>query len=135
MAKATKRARGFAPSAWAFSADITTAAAAPSLICEELPAVTAPRAWNAGLSLASASSEVSRRGPSSVSKAILRVCGLSFPFRLTSITSRGIISSLNLQPAIASSARWWLRSENWSACSRVIWYLRARFSAVSPMLR
>ena len=125
VAKATKRARGLAPSARARSIDITTAAAAPSLLWEAFPAVTVPRAWNTGLSFASASSDVSRRGPSSVSKTILRVCGLSFPFRLTSTTSRETTSSLNLHPAIAASARWWLRSENSSACSRVIWCLRS----------
>ena len=50
----TKRASGLRPSAAAFSALMTTAAAAPSLVCEELPAVTVPfflktglRAWPA----------------------------------------------------------------------------------------
>ena len=56
------------PRAFARSADITTAAAAPSDICDELPAVTVPFAWNAGLSESSASSEVSTRGPSSTLK-------------------------------------------------------------------
>ena len=42
-----------------------TAAAAPSEVCEELPAVTVPCAWKAGLSWARASAEVSARGPSS----------------------------------------------------------------------
>ncbi len=37
------------PSAFARSADITTAAAAPSEVCEELPAVTVPLAWKDGL--------------------------------------------------------------------------------------
>ena len=50
------------------AADMTTAAAAPSEVCEELPAVTVPFAWKTGLSLARASSEVSARGPSSLSK-------------------------------------------------------------------
>ena len=44
---------------------MTSAAAAPSLVCDELPAVTVPCAWNTGFSLASASSDVSARGPSS----------------------------------------------------------------------
>ena len=51
------------PSAFARSADITTAAAAPSDICEEFPAVTVPFTWNAGFSASRASSEVSARGP------------------------------------------------------------------------
>ena len=49
---------------------MTSAAAAPSLVCEELPAVTVPFAWKTGFSFASASSEVSARGPSSLSKIV-----------------------------------------------------------------
>ena len=41
-AKLTNRAIGFRPSSSAFLSDITIAAAAPSLVCEELPAVTVP---------------------------------------------------------------------------------------------
>src|SRR2546425_11758593 len=70
LAKPRKRARGLAPMARARSALITTAAAAPSLICELLPAVVGPLTWKAGLSLASTSSEVSARGPSSLSKMV-----------------------------------------------------------------
>ena len=62
-------ASGRAPSR--SSADVTITAAAPSLVCDELPAVTVPLTWNAGRSLASASSDVSRRGPSSVSNVDL----------------------------------------------------------------
>ncbi len=43
-AKLTKRAIGFSPSSRAFFSDITSAAAAPSLVCDELPAVTVPAA-------------------------------------------------------------------------------------------
>ena len=43
-AKLTKRAIGFRPSSRALRSDITSAAAAPSLVCEELPAVTVPLA-------------------------------------------------------------------------------------------
>ena len=53
----------------ACAASMSTAAAAPSEVCEELPAVTVPCAWKAGLSWASASAEVSARGPSSAVKA------------------------------------------------------------------
>ena len=42
VANATKRASGLIPRILARSADITTAAAAPSDICDELPAVTLP---------------------------------------------------------------------------------------------
>ena len=45
-----------------------TTAAAPSLIWEELPAVTVPPWMKAGLSWARASRLVSGRGPSSTSK-------------------------------------------------------------------
>ena len=50
--------------------DMTTAAAAPSEVWEELPAVTVPLAWKTGLSLARASREVSARGPSSCLKMV-----------------------------------------------------------------
>jgi hypothetical protein len=60
---------GSTPRLRARSRDITTVAAAPSDICDELPAVTIPPSAKAGFSLASASAVVSRRGPSSVSKA------------------------------------------------------------------
>ena len=53
-----------------------TAAAAPSEVCEELPAVTVPCAWKAGLSWASASAEVSARGPSSAEKILSWIVGL-----------------------------------------------------------
>jgi hypothetical protein len=65
VAKATKRASGFNPSADAFSADMTITAAAPSEVWDELPAVTEPPSLKAGRSLASASRVVSARGPSS----------------------------------------------------------------------
>ena len=56
------------PSSRARADSMRTAAAAPSEVCEELPAVTVPCAWKAGLSWASASAEVSARGPSSAEK-------------------------------------------------------------------
>ena len=46
----TIRARGVSPSALAFSADISSTAAAPSEICEALPAVILPSGLNAGFS-------------------------------------------------------------------------------------
>ncbi len=54
-------------------------AEAPSLVCDEFPAVTVPSARNAGRSFASASADVSRRGPSSTAKVKCRVVG---PVRL-----------------------------------------------------
>ena len=119
---------------------MTIAAAAPSLICELFPAVVVPRAWNAGLSFANASSDVSARGPSSISNIVVVVFAFAAwpfaPFATTVVfTSTGTISSLNFPAAIAASAFLWLASENSSACSRVMPYLRATFSAVRPMLR
>ncbi len=63
----TMRARGVRPSASAFSAVISRTAAAPSLICDALPAVwKAGSRSSTGLRLASASSVVSRRPSSRV---------------------------------------------------------------------
>ncbi len=45
------RAIGFHPFAFAVSSEVTTRAAAPSLIFEELAAVTDPSFWNDGLSV------------------------------------------------------------------------------------
>ena len=50
----TKRPSGFNPRESAFSRLITSTAAAPSLVCDELPAVTVPLAANTGRSLPSA---------------------------------------------------------------------------------
>ena len=64
-AKVWKRARGVRPSSLAFSSLMISTAEAPSVICEELPAVTLPSGLNAGLSLASVSTVVPGRMPSS----------------------------------------------------------------------
>ena len=95
---------------------MTTTAAAPSLVCDELPAVTEPLAWNAGLSFASASSDVSRRGPSSTSKGRNPdVRGLTPDVRRDYASRRG-----TRPPSIAATARWWLRSAKASCSSREI---------------
>ena len=96
---------------------MTIAAAAPSDICDELPAVTVPFMWNAGLSAASASSEVSARGPSSILKMISVRFGL-LPLGVVKLTGTGTISSSNLPASMAAKAFLWLSTENWSACSR-----------------
>ena len=57
--EATMRARGFRPRFAAFSADITSTAAAPSLSGHALPAVTVPPGRKAGLS----SARLLHRGP------------------------------------------------------------------------
>ena len=85
---ATIRAIGFTPERFARSAEVTTSAAAPSFTPGALPAVTVPPSLKAGLSFASASSDVSSRGPSSTAKAT------ASPFFWGMGTGR--ISSLNL---------------------------------------
>ena len=62
----TIRARGVSPSCSAFSRDMSSTAAAPSEICDELPAVILPSGLNAGLSCESFSRLVSGRMPWSV---------------------------------------------------------------------
>src|SRR5215217_1682172 len=67
--KETKRARGSSPRREQAPSLATSTAAEPSTICDEFPAVTTPSGRNAGLSAASASAEVSRRGASSTAQA------------------------------------------------------------------
>src|SRR5438105_305404 len=67
-AKVWNRARGLKPSSAAFSSLMISRAAAPSLIWEELPAVTFPSGLKAGFSVASFSTLESGRTPSSRSK-------------------------------------------------------------------
>ena len=64
-AKVWKRARGRSPSDDARSSLMISTAAAPSEICDDVPAVTVPVSEKAGFRPASFSSEVSRRTPSS----------------------------------------------------------------------
>ena len=56
-------ARGVSPSSFALSADIISTAAAPSEICDELPAVILPSGLKAGLSCDSVSMLESGRMP------------------------------------------------------------------------
>ena len=88
----TMVASGVMPSSWAFFSLMTTRAAAPSLMAEELPAVTMPSGLKAGRSFASVSTVDPSRGPSSVSKTI------SF---LRCLTVTGTISSLKAPSAMA----------------------------------
>ena len=60
------RASGVMPSSFALVSLITTTAAAPSLSGHALPAVTSPSGRNTGLSVASFSTVVPARGPSSL---------------------------------------------------------------------
>ena len=112
----TSRASGFSPRCFAFVSDINTSAVAPSFKGDALPAVTDPFSAKAGFSLASASSDVSGRGPSS-----------------SAIACTGTISSARRPDFCAAIARWWLRSAKASWSSRDTSYFWATRSAVSPI--
>ena len=94
-------------------------AAAPSLVCDELPAVTVPARVKGRPQLGRAL------------RARCRGAGLRRPRTATSSGSRpsrrstsravtGTISSAKRPASIAASARWWLRSANASCSSREI---------------
>ena len=89
------RASGVMPRRFASAADITTSAAAPSLMPLALPAVTVPSLEKAGRSLAMVSARCPGRmiRPRSTTMSPLR------PFTVT-----GAISSLNRPAFIASPA-------------------------------
>ena len=93
-----------------------TRAAAPSLIPDELPAVTLPSLRKAGLSAAIFAASVSGRGCSS---------------RSTSSTATS--SSANRPAASAAAHRRWLSSANASWSSRLTDQRSATFSPVSPI--
>ena len=115
---------GFAPRFSAVSRSISTTAAAPSLMPDALPAVTVPSLRNTGRSFARSSTVASARGCSSVSNTVS-------PRRVFILTGR--ICCLNRPSDIARDARRCDSSASASWSPRVIWWLSARFSAVSPM--
>ena len=86
MQVSTTLARGVRPSSAAFSAVMSSTAAAPSEICEAEPAVCTPSSRATGLSVASFSSVVSRR-PSS--RATVWVVPVGVPSSSTSGASTG----------------------------------------------
>ena len=96
-AEAMTRAIGRRPSSSAVSAEASSTAAAPSLMPEELPAVTVPSVRNTGRSWASFSGVVSGRGCSSRSMTV----GSPFGCGITT----GTISSLKRPSAMAREAR------------------------------
>ena len=111
-------------SRFARSALISTTAAAPSLIDDELAAVTVPSFLKAGLREAIFSGRASL-GPSSSSTTVL------LPFLSTSST--GAISALNAPSFCARCARWVL-SRAYSSCAlRENWKSAAHFSPHMPM--
>ncbi|CUJ15414.1 Uncharacterised protein [Achromobacter ruhlandii] len=120
---ATMRASGLTPSFSAVEARISTMAAAPSEIDDELAAVTVPSFLNAGLSVGIFSG-MALVGASSVSTTVS-------PLRPATVT--GVISHLKLPSSVAARARRSDSSENASCCSRVNEYLAAQSSANTPM--
>ena len=122
-AKLWNRARGRRPSSAAFSALMISTADAPSVICDELPAVILPSSLKAGLSLASVSAVVPSRMPSSA------VIISALPS--TSIGT-GTISLSNRPSSAAWAARRWLSAPNASRSSRVRPYSSAIISAPMP---
>ena len=113
---------------------MSTTAAAPSEVCELLPAVMLPFAANTGFSFASASGEVSRRGPSSctISRAFTRTSRVARS-GMRSLTASGVTSSLNSPVSVARIARRWLSAAKRSCSSRLTFHCVATFSAVTPM--
>ena len=129
-AKVWKRARGRSPRAFALSSLMISTAAAPSEICDEVPAVTVPVSEKAGRRAANFSSDVSRRMPSSASRSPVTSAapGTSGCTRASS----GTISLANRPSSVARAARWWEVSANRSISSRPIFQRRAISSAHSP---
>ncbi len=120
-------AMGVRPSSSAFSADIMTMALDPSLIPEELPAVTFPiLGIKPGGRPASFSMVIPGLKCSSLSKIIggFFLCG----------TSMGTISSLKSPFFVARSALLWLRRATSSIASRLILCSCAINSAVCPII-
>ena len=96
------RARGVRPCRRTASSEAISSAAAPSEICDAVAAVSSQPS-RSGFRPAIFSSEVSRRGPSSV---------------VTPAT--GVISRSNWPSSIAWTARWWLSSANSSSGCRLM---------------
>jgi len=78
--KLTNLAIGLTPKAWAFSADINTTKEAPSLVCEEVAAVTLPSSAKQGLKVDSFSIAVPGLIPSS---SVTSLSCPSCPFTFT----------------------------------------------------
>src|SRR6185503_13191523 len=129
VANARNTPSGTMPSWSAVSRFMTSAAAAPSEIGDELPAVTLPPIANAGGSLASPSSVVSGRGSSSTVKSRYA----RWPASSYATARTGTISSLNAPVSSARLAFICERYANSSCICREIWNRLATFSAVMPI--
>ena len=124
----TMRAIGRHPSSRARASEVTSTAAAPSLMPDELPAVTDPdpSRLKAGLSDASLSRVVSGRGGSSTDTSTP-----ASPFAADA--EIGTTSSANRPASWASAQRCCDDSANASCSSLVTPHRSTTFSAVSPM--
>jgi hypothetical protein len=118
------RTSGVSPRRDASASLISTAAAAPSLMPDALPAVTVPSLSKAGRSFCIASIVVPWRIYSSWSTTVS-------PF--LPLTVKATISSLNFPAFWAASALFCEATANWSWSSRVNCHCLATFSAVLPM--
>ena len=116
---------------------VTSIAAAPSEICEALPAVTVPPSSNAGRSPASTSSVVPGRIPSSCDTVTAPSPSPSAQSRTAPSAPRttGTISSANAPDSRAAAARWWDCTLNRSTSSRRSPHCRATISALTPWLK
>ena len=115
----TIRARGVRPSSAAFSADISSTAAAPSEICEAFPAVIFPSSLNADFNCESDSRLVSGRMPWSVRN-------------VSSPTVIGTISRSKRPSSVARLASVCERTASSSSSEREISHWSAIISAPSP---
>ena len=118
---ATMRASGLMPSSFALVSLITITAAAPSFSGHAFPAVTFPSGRNTGFSVASFSTVVPARGPS------------SFVTTVPSGVVTGVISRSKKPFSWASTARCCERAPNSSISSRETFSASTTFSAVWPI--
>ncbi len=119
----TIRARGVRPRACASSESINSTADAPSLICEEVPAVCRP-SGSTVRSPAKPSRVVSRR-PSSAETVLISSVGLPVSLSITGLCS-GVISRSKRPSSTAMRALRWDSNPSTSRSSRV----RPRFLAI-----
>ena len=114
---------------------MTTTAAAPSLVCDELPAVTVPLRVKRRPQLRERLGRRVAPRPFVDGERDVVIARPAAVRRRRRLTVTGTISSANRPASIAAIARWWLRSANASCSSREMRDSRAWFSATRPVLR
>ena len=130
------RARGFSPSSLAFSSDMISSAAAPSLSGQALPAVTVPPSLNTGFSAASFSIVVP--GARAVVLADDRLGHVDLVALLVGVLVRRHRHRHDLLVEVpglltAATARVWEITAHSSWASRLTLQRSATFSAVMPI--